>query len=105
MNNNIDKDFIDENGEKATMHIENANGYRVNMFKNNNYKLANSTKKSGLLGIKNSFLNKDIGLKTRRLNLFTKDIGVKSSGFTQVASLSFLIALAGFIVMFILFRY
>ena len=96
MENNTEKnvDFVDEHGEKATMHIASSNGYKVNMFNNGKYKLANSSKKNNdLLGI------------NKKTNLFTRDIGIKSSGFAQVASLSFIIALAGFFILFIMFKY
>lgn len=104
----IDKDFVDENGEKATMHIESVNGYKVNMFNNSKYKLANfSSKNNDLIGAnkKKNFLTRDIGFKTKRNGLFTSDIGIKSSGFAQVASLSFIVALAGLFIMYIMFRY
>ena len=49
----FDKDFVDENGENATMHIEPMNGYKGNVFNNGKYKLANSHKKTNdLLGVK-----------------------------------------------------
>lgn len=104
----IVKDFVDENGEKATMHIESATGYKVNLFNNGKYKLANSSRKNNdLIGAnkKTNFLNREIGPKIKGTGLFTRDIGVKSSGFAQVASLSFIVALAGLFVMYLMFRY
>ena len=95
-NENIDveKDFLDEHGEKATLHIESSNGYKVNMFNQGKYKLANNGKShKNLLGVK------------RKNSLFTSDIGFKSSGFAQVASLSFIVALGILFVLFIMFRY
>ena len=110
MENNAEKnvDFVDEHGEKATMHIASSNGYKVNMFNNGKYKLANSSKKNNdLLGInkKTNLFTRDIGFKTRGNSFLTRDIGIKSSGFAQVASLSFIIALAGFFILFIMFKY
>ena len=35
-------DFVDEHGEKATMQIESATGYNINLFNHGKYKLANS---------------------------------------------------------------
>ena len=47
----IEKEFIDEHGEKATVQIESATGYKVNMFNNGKYKLANlSSKNNDLIG-------------------------------------------------------
>lgn len=90
----IDKEFVDEHGEKATMHIEPVNGYKINMFNQSQYKLANAAKgHKDLLGVK------------RKNGLFTRDIGFKSSGFAQIASLSFIVALAGMFVFYLMFRY
>lgn len=104
----IDKDFVDESGQKSTVHIESVTGYKINMFNNGKYKLANSTSKNNdLIGAnkKKNFLTRDIGPKIKGTGLFTRDIGIKSSGFAQVASLSFIVALAGLFVMYLLFRY
>lgn len=104
----IEKEFVDEHGEKAIVHIESAMGYKVNMFNNGKYKLANSSRKNNdLIGVnkKNNFLTRDIGPKIKGTGLFTRDIGIKSSGFAQVASLSFIVALAGLFVMYVMFRY
>ena len=103
----IEKEFLDEQGQKSTLHIESVTGYKVNMFNNGKYRLVNSKKNIDLIGAKKkkNFLTRDIGPKIKGTGLFTSDIGVKSSGFAQVASLSFIIALAGLFVMFVLFRY
>ena len=104
----IEKEFVDENGSKATMHIESATGYKVNMFNHGKYKLANSSSKNNdLIGAnkKKNFLTRDIGPRIKGNGIFTSDIGFKSSGFAQVASLSFIVALAGLFVMYIMFRY
>lgn len=93
-NVDVEKDFLDEQGEKATLHIESTNGYKVNMFNQGKYKLANNGKSpKDLLGIK------------RKNSLFTSDIGFKSHGFAQIASLSLIIALAGLFVFYLMFRY
>ena len=95
MNNaSFDKEFVDEHGDKATMHVEPMNGYRVNLFNQSKYKLANSTNsRKNLLGVR------------RKNGIFTRDIGFKSSGFAQIASLSFIIALASIFVFYLMFRY
>ena len=103
-----DIDFLDEHGEKATIHIESATGYKVNMFNNGKYRLVNSSlKNNDLIGANKNknFLTRDIGPKVKGTGLFTRDIGIKSSGFAQVASLSFIVALAGLLVMYVMFRY
>lgn len=94
--NNVgfDKDFVDEHGEEATMHVEPMNGYKINMFNQAQYKLANASKShKDLLGVK------------RKNGLFTRDIGFKSSGFAQIASLSFIVAVAGIFIFYLMFRY
>ena len=64
-------------------------------------------KKPDLLGVNktSSFLTREIGPKVKGTGLFTSDIGFKSSGFAQVASLAFIVALAGLFVMYVMFRY
>ena len=86
-NAGFDKDFVDENGEQATMHIEPVNGYKGNMFNQGKYKLANS--KRG---------NKDLLGVRRKNSIFTSDIGVRSGGFAQIASLSLIVALSGYFI-------
>lgn len=106
---NVGKDveFLDENGAQSTMHIESATGYRINMFNHGKYKLANSRKSNDLIGANKNknFLTREIGPKIKGTGLFTSDIGFKSSGFAQIASLSFIVALGILFVLFILFRY
>ena len=109
-NNNvgIDKNFVDENGQNASVHIESATGYNVNRLNSVNFKLVNTMKKKpDLLGAnkKGNLFTRDIGPKIKGTGFFTRDIGVKSSGFAQVASLAFIVALAGLFVMYIMFRY
>ena len=114
-NNNLenigfDKDFVDEHGENATLHIEPMNDSKDNFFGNTKYKLANIHKKDDNLSEQNKKKNiftRDIGFKMKKNpnNVFLKDIGVKSSGFAQVASLAFIVALAGIFVLYLMFRY
>lgn len=108
-NENVGKDveFVDEKGIKTTMHIDSAKGYKIDMFNYGKYKLANLKKNNDLIGAnkKKNFLTRDIGPKIKGTGLFTRDIGFKSSGFAQVASLSFIVALGILFVMFIMFRY
>ena len=88
---NIEKKFVDEKGEKATMYIEKMDSGESNIKTNSKYKLAN--------------INLKGNNPKRKKNIFTSDIGVRSSGFAQIASLSFIIAVAGIIIMVIMFRY
>lgn len=104
----IDKNFVDENGQNASVHIESATGYNVSKFNVGKYKLVNTIKKKpDLLGVnkKESIFTRDIGPKVKGTGLFTRDIGVKSSGFAQIASLAFIVALALLFVLYIMFRY
>lgn len=89
----IDKEFIDENGEKATLHIESSNGYGLNMSNRGRYKLANFGK------------NKVNANGVVKKNIFLRDIGVKSSGFTRVAGLSMILVIGCLIIMYLLFRF
>ena len=89
----IDKEFIDENGEKATLHIESSNGYGLNMSNRGRYKLANFGK------------NKVDTNGVVKKNIFLRDIGVKSSGFTRVAGLSMILVIGCLIIMYLLFRF
>lgn len=89
---NIEKKFVDEKGERATMYIEKMDSGESNIKSNSKYKLANVN----LKGNSNT---------KKKKNIFTSDIGVRSSGFAQIASLSFILAVAGIIIMVIMFRY
>jgi len=103
----IEKNFVDENGKNATVRIQSVTGYNVNLFSNCKYKLANFRKNNNLLGVnkKNNFLTREIGPKIKGNGLFTRDIGIKSGGFAQVASLSFIIAIGTLFIFYLLFRY
>lgn len=100
MNENLEKgydtSFIDEKGEEEVMHIESLNGYKVNMNNNSKYKLMNSKQNTG--DIFRSFNKK-------RRNMLLRDVGFKSSGFAQVASLSVIIVIASIFVLYLLLRF
>ncbi len=103
----IDKDFIDEKGNKNTLQIESENDFDLKLP--GKYKLCNFNRKDDK---KKNIFTKDINLnlfgkknKEKGNNIFTKDIGVGSSGFTQVASLSVIIAIAMLVVMYVLFKF
>lgn len=102
MEKEITKEFIDEKGNKSTLLLEPMNNNKVNL--SGKYKLSNFNKRDDK---KKNIFTKDINLfsKKKANNIFTKDIGVGSSGFTQVASLSVIIAIAMLFVMYVLFRF
>lgn len=81
--------FVDECGENEVV-IESSDSYRLNMD-NKSYKIAN-----GMIPKNKKFKN---------ANPFTSDIGIKSGGFAQVATLAGIIALGGIVVAYLLFRF
>ena len=89
--NNMEKEFIDENGEEAKVVIESGNSIQVNMGQNN-YKIATEMR------------NKPKTLIKKR-GIFTSNIGPKSEGFAGVFTLAAIIALAGVIIAFITLRF
>lgn len=105
MNKEFDKEFLDEKGEKVMMHVETLDGSGVNISNIGKYKLANFTK--GEDNKKKSIFTKEInfGKKKIKKGLFTKDIGVKSSGFAQVASLSMIVAIAFIFIMYLVLKF
>ena len=82
-------DFIDEKGHENVMTIES------NLTQNiptKNYKLQSP--------IKMKKINKKLAKGT-----FTSDIGIHSSGFAGIMGLALIIALAGVIISYLLFRF
>lgn len=88
MKNRIVRDFKDEKGEVSKMIVESDDNMSLNM--NGSYKLAYKGK--------GSFLKK-------HKNMFTEDIGLKSAGFTRVATLALFISVAALVVMYFIFRF
>ena len=103
----LEKEFIDEKGEKASLHIESATGYKTNINNLGKYKLANLNRKNdSVVKNKTGFLHREISFgKGNKDSIFTKDIGFKSSGFAQVASLSLIVAISLLFIMYLLFRF
>ena len=91
--NTIQKNFIDEKGERATITIESQNSYNTNL-NNNTYKLAEN------MHPKNNPL-----VKTKHENILNSDIGFKSGGFAQVAVLAAITAIAGLIFAYLTLRF
>lgn len=105
MKNEKDTEFLDEKGEKVSMHIESTDGRGVGISKLGKYKIANFNKKED--NSKKNIFTRDItfGKKKHEKGIFTRDIGVKSSGFAQVASLSMIVAVALIFVMYLIFKF
>ena len=93
MKDNIEKEFIDERGDKSTLIIESANSYDTSL-KKNHYKLFSGMKP------KNNPL-----VKNRHENILNTDIGIKSSGFAGVAILSAITVIAGLIFAYIALKF
>jgi len=91
--NTIEREFIDEKGDRATITIESQNSYSTNL-KENSYKMAENMRP------KNNPL-----VKARKENMLNSDIGFKSSGFAQVAALAAITAIAGLIFAYLTLRF
>ena len=90
--NNISKDFVSDDGTNETVVASSNDDYTLNMDKK--YVLANrKEKKESKLARK--FKNSILGA----------DIGVKSKGFSSVAILATVIALAVFVAIYFMWRF
>ena len=89
---NYSKDIINEDGTEETLIISSNDNYTLNMFKN--YTIANHKVKK-----ESKFAKKF------RNSLFGSDIGIKSSGFSNIAILAVLIAVAVICMMYFLWRF
>ena len=92
-NNNIERDFLDEKGDKSTIIIEEQNSYNTNL-KNGHYKLS-----------KNMLPNGSLHTERHHQNIFNTDIGIRSSGFAGVAALSAITVIAGLIFAYIVLKF
>lgn len=90
--NNINKTFIDENGQKETLIMNSNDDLELNMHKS--YRLANYTSKK-----ENRFVKKFKG------SILGSDIGVKSGGFSNIAVLAVVIAFAAIAIMYFIWRF
>ena len=88
--NNLNKKFINDEGNIETMVATSDDSYGVKIDKK--YKLARK--------------NKEVNSITRKFksSFLGSDIGIKSKGFTSVAGLAALIAIAVFITLFFIWR-
>ena len=90
--NNISKDFVNVDGSNETMIASSDDNYKLNMDKN--YVLANkNTPKESTL------------VKKFKKTLIGSDIGIKSKGFSSIAILAIVIALAALAVIYFMWRF
>lgn len=89
-NERIEKEFVDENGEENKMVIEATDVYQLNLEKNN-YRIAKEMKPKKL--------------KKFYKNAFISEVGIKSSGFAKVFLLSFIVAIAAVVILYLMFKY
>ena len=90
--NNINKDFTLEDGSVETMIANSSDEYKLQLDKK--YVLVNRKKKKESKLVK-KFKNSLIGA----------DIGVKSSGFSSIAILAVVVALAAFAIIYFMWRF
>ena len=90
--NNFNKNFVDDEGKKETIIATSNDDYKLNMDKK--YTLANHTEKK-----RSRLAEKFKG------SILGADIGVKSSGFSTVAILAIVLALAVIVGMYFLWRF
>lgn len=84
------KDFVDEKGQNSTMTIQSKDNITV--------KLANRSYK-----LQTPYGNKY--QKMKKKNIFTSDIGIKSSGFAPIFTLALIIAFGGILIAYLLLRF
>lgn len=91
MNNNIKKDFVDEQGNESELILTSNDNAKINL--KSNYKLQRPESN-------NKYMKK--GAKAK--NIFTSDIGIKSEGFAPIITLSLIIVIGVLIIAFIMWR-
>lgn len=91
--NNIQTNLKNNDGSIETLLITSNDNYKLNFNTQNTYKLANRTQKKENK-LTNTFKNSILGT----------DIGINSEGFSHIAILSTIIAIATFCAMYLFFR-
>ena len=86
------KNFKDDEGNDSVLEVSSNDGYTVNL--NKNYTIANR-----------AHSNESALAKKFKGSMLGADIGVKSKGFSTVAVLAIVIALAGAITLYLLWRF
>ena len=89
---NYSKNIINDDGTEETILISSNDGYELNMVKN--YSIANHKVKK-----ESKFTRKF------KSSLLGSDIGIKSSGFSNIAILATIIAVGVFCVMYFVWRF
>ena len=90
--NNLSKNFVNEEGNEETVVASSDDNYTVKL--DNNYTLSNHNEKK-----ENRLVKKFKG------TIFGTDIGVKSGGFSSIAVLATVIALAVALIMYFVWRF
>ena len=90
--NNLSKKYKNEEGQEETIILSSTDNYDIALTKK--YKLANHVQKK-----QSKLVEKFKG------SLLGSDIGVKSSGFTNVAILATVIAIAAIAIMYFMWRF
>ena len=90
--NSFQKDFKNEDGTEETIVITSNDNYNLGM--NKTYKLANNNQRKE---------NKLV--KAFKNSIFGADIGIRSSGFSNIAILATIIAVATLCIMYFLWRF
>lgn len=90
--NNLSKKYKNEEGQEETIILSSTDNYDIDLTKK--YKLANHVQKK-----QSKLVEKFKG------SLLGSDIGVKSSGFTNVAVLATVIAIAAIAIMYFMWRF
>ena len=90
--NNMSKTFTGDNGQEETLIMNSTDDLKLDM--NKSYRLANHTSKK-----ENKLVKKFKG------SILGADIGVKSSGFSNVAILAVVIAVAALAIMYFMWRF
>lgn len=91
MDNNIQKDFVDEKGNRSEIIITSTGTQPVNL--KSNYKLQTP-----------EFNNKYMKKGAKGKSIFTSDIGVKSEGFAPIFTLAAIVAISALIIAFLMWR-
>lgn len=90
--NELKKNFVNEDGVEETVMASSNDEYRVDL--NSNYTLVRKN-----IGESNKFVRKF------KSSFLGSDIGIKSTGFTSVAILATVIALAVFVGLYLIWRF
>lgn len=91
MKNSIQKEFVDEKGNKSEMIITSESTEKIKL--NQHYKLQTP-----------EFNNKYMKKGAKAKGTFTSDIGVKSEGFAPIFTLGAIIAISAMIIAFLMWR-